>query len=72
LLLENDINTYGYTNWFFFRVKNKIKDVIQIHIINLIKKAQTFNQGMMISVFSMKKSKQNMSWHKGGDKITLG
>ncbi len=66
------MNTYGYTNWFFFRVKNKKKDTVQMNIVNLIKKAINFTQGMMISIFSCKKYSQNLSWHKGGDKITLG
>lgn len=57
LLLENDINTYGYNNWFFFRCKNQNKGIRRFTIVNFIKKTSFFGQGMHISIFS--KSKYN-------------
>jgi len=57
LLVENDLNTYGYNNWFFYRFRNVGKGVRRFVIVNLIKKTSFFNQGMMISIFSVKKER---------------
>jgi len=70
-MIENDVNTYGYTNWFFYRFRNKDKGTKRFSIVNMIKKSLFYTQGMLISIFSRKKY-QNMSlgWFKGGNKIT--
>ena len=57
LLIENDLNTYGYNNWFFFRVKNTNKGIRRFTIANMIKKTNFFSNGMLISIFSTKKNK---------------
>ena len=37
LILQNDTNTVGYTQWFFFKVSNTRKDeIINFNIINLV------------------------------------
>ena len=38
LVLQNDTNTTGYLQWFFFRVQNKKKTKINFNIINLLRK----------------------------------
>ncbi len=55
MLIENDLNTHGYNNWFFFRVRNSEPGVRGFNIANLIKKTNFFNQGMLISIFSIKR-----------------
>ena len=55
LILEKDINTYGYNNWFFFRLRNKEEGVRRFHIINIVKKTSLYRQGMKIAIFSMNK-----------------
>jgi cytosolic carboxypeptidase protein 2/3 len=55
LLIENDLNTYGYNNWFFFRLKNVDKGVRRFTMVNMIKKTSFFGQGMLISIFSLAK-----------------
>jgi hypothetical protein len=73
MLIENDLNTYGYNNWFFFRVKNQDAGVRRFNIVNLIKKTNFFSQGMLISVFSVKNNQKcGEGWFKGGDNITFG
>ena len=57
LLIENDMNTYGYNNWFFYRLKNRQKGRRRFTIVNFIKKTSFFSQGMLISVFSANKNK---------------
>lgn len=72
LLVENDLNTYGYNNWFFFRFRNQEKGTKRFHIVNLIKKTSFYNQGMLISIFSQKDfSLLRRGWFKGGDNITF-
>ena len=54
LLLQNDINTQGHTQWFFFRVENTFKgDSIRFNILNLCKSDSLYNHGMKVLVFSL-------------------
>ena len=71
LLLQNDINTNGYSQWFFFKVSNAIKDsTVRFNILNLYKHNSLFNAGMKIVIYSKKESEnKNLSWHRGGDHI---
>lgn len=71
-MIENDVNTYGYNNWFFFRYRNQGKGTVKFKIVNMIKKTMFFNQGMLISVFSLrKKMEERIGWFKGGDNINF-
>ena len=70
LLLENDINTHGYTTWFFFRIKNNYEGNVKFYVSNLLKSTSMYKQGMMISIFSKKKSQlHGIRWFKGGENI---
>lgn len=57
MLLEQDTNTHGYTNWFFYRVKNIGIGIRKFYILNLVKQTGFYKQGMKISIFSMQKNK---------------
>lgn len=57
-MIENDINTYGYNIWFFFRLRNRKKGLRTFHLVNMIKKTDNFKKGMQISIFSVKKYKK--------------
>lgn len=73
MLIENDLNTYGYNNWFFFRCRNQEKGTRRFNIVNFIKKTNFFNQGMLVSIFSAKKHHyMNEGWFKGGDNLIFG
>lgn len=53
LILQNDINTKGYTQWFFFSVKNAKKNTpYTFNIINLVRKNTLYKQGLKPLVFS--------------------
>lgn len=57
LLMSNDINTQGHTQWFFFQVKNtRAKQKVRFNILNYSKPDSLFNYGMKVSVYSDKKS----------------
>jgi len=71
LILQNDTNTHGYSQWFFFRVSNTKKGaIVNLNIINLMKSYSLFNKGMKISIYSEKKSEQEkIGWEKRGENI---
>lgn len=59
LLMQNDINTTGYTQWFYFRVTNTTaKSTVKFNIMNYSKPDSLFNYGMKIAVYSEKRASQ--------------
>ena len=49
LLLQNDVNTQGHTQWFFFRTQNTRKGLqVRFNILNLAKTDSLFNHGMKV------------------------
>ena len=64
LILQNDINTKGNTQWFYFRLTNPPKKQnIKINIVNLRKSDSLFNYGMMPCIFSNEANKKsNIGW----------
>jgi hypothetical protein len=72
LLLQNDINTTGYTQWFFFRVSNTTEGLsVKFNILNLYKASSLFGSGMKVVVYSVKESqKHGKSWHRDGTNMS--
>ena len=67
-MMQNDINTYGCTQWFFFRVLNKEPAKITILINNFYKISSLYQKGMKVLIFSMKKYvNEGVGWIRGGD-----
>ena len=57
LLMQNDINTSGHTQWFYYQVKNTRKNhTVTFKIMNFTKPDSLFNYGMKVSVYSEKKA----------------
>jgi hypothetical protein len=53
LILQNDINTNGNTQWYFFRVSNVRKgQTVRFNIINLAKPDSLYNEGMRVLCYS--------------------
>ena len=53
LVLQNDINTNGHTQWFFFRVGNTRRGhSVKFNILNLAKPDSLYNEGMRVLSFS--------------------
>lgn len=71
MLIQNDTNTSGYSQWFFFRVSNTKKGVnAKFNIINLMKKYSLYRKGMKILVYSEKKAEEEkIGWHRSGENI---
>ena len=72
LLLENDINTYGYNQWFMFRVRNRGTGVRRFAIANLSKRTSFYAQGMLVSIHSRERlRREGVGWQKGGQRVTF-
>lgn len=66
MFLQNDVNTMGHTQWFFFRVQNTRKDMeIKFNILNFSKPDSLFNHGMKPLVYSEKKTEiEDVGWFR--------
>jgi hypothetical protein len=64
LLLHNDVNTSGYTNWFYFSVRAKVKGRYKFAILNYGKAGRMHSQGVKICVYEEAKG-----WRRGGEAI---
>ena len=66
LYLQNDTNTTGYIQWFFFRVSNTKKGrKVNFNIINMLRKTCLYNHGLKIMTYStMAAIKENLGWHR--------
>ena len=71
LWLENDLNTKGHTQWFFFRIGNTRKGMkVVLNIINLAKPDSLYNYGMKVLNFSNKlNDSEGVGWHRIGENI---
>lgn len=71
LILQNDINTNGHTQWYFFRVGNTRKgQKVTFNIINLAKPDSLYNQGMKVLSYSTRKKQEGgTGWHRIGRDI---
>ena len=66
LYLQNDTNTTGYIQWFFFRVSNTKKGrKVNFNIINMLRKTCVYNHGLKIMTYStIAAAKENLGWHR--------
>lgn len=71
LCLQNDVNTVGHTQWFFFRVQNTTKDMeVKFNMLNLAKPDSLFNHGMKPLIYSEKKvDEEGVGWFRDGYNI---
>jgi len=66
LYLQNDTNTTGYIQWFFFRVSNTKKgNKATFNIINMLRKKCIYKKGLKIMTYSKMQAKtENIGWHR--------
>ena len=71
LYLQNDTNTTGYIQWFFFRVSNTKKGKkATFTIINMLRKTCVYKKGLKIMVYSKKQAKEeNIGWHRDCENV---
>ena len=85
LILQNDINSKGHTQWFFFRVANTRKgQKVKFNMLNMIKSKSLYNEGMKVLIYSekrqnhaaslsssaQKKERCHEGWHRGGEDLS--
>ena len=66
LLMQNDTNTLGHTQWFYFKVSNTRAGVpVKFNILNYNKPDSMFNYGMKVSVYSDRQADSGqVGWHR--------
>ena len=66
LYLQNDTNTTGYIQWFFFRVSNTKKgNKSNFTIINMLRPTCIYKKGLKIMTYSKLQAKnENIGWHR--------
>jgi len=66
LILENDTNTQGNTQWYYFSVTNyKAGHTVKFSIINLLKFESLYNKGLKPLVYSTKKAQDTgKTWER--------
>ncbi|CAD8082229.1 unnamed protein product [Paramecium sonneborni] len=50
LILQDDTNTVGYSQWFYFEVNNLQGQILTLHIINLVKEYKLLKQGLSVMI----------------------
>jgi hypothetical protein len=71
LFLTCDSNTKGYTQWFYFSIRNARKDTsISLLILNLSKNGSPFGRGMKPITLSLVRQKRlGVTWTRGGHEV---
>ena len=71
LLLQNDTNTTGYIQWFFFRVSNTQKGrKVNFNIINMLRPKCPYKKGLKIMTYSkLQAQNENIGWHRDCENI---
>lgn len=67
LVLQEDTNTNGHTQWFYFSVTNRSPGTHKFTILNLYKSDSLYADGMLPAVLSTRKAAQG--WHHAGTKV---
>ena len=72
LILQNDTNSRGHTQWFYFRVSNTSADLkVTFNLLNFGKPDSLFNYGMKVLVLStIENQKAGLSWTRGCEGIS--
>ena len=71
LFLQNDTNTTGYIQWFFFRVSNTQKGrKVNFNIINMLRPICLYKKGLKIMTYSkLQAQHENIGWHRDCENI---
>jgi hypothetical protein len=70
LMMQNDVNTYGCTQWFFFKCSNRCSGRATFYVNNFYKCESLYQRGMKVLVLSRKKyERERVGWVRGGEEI---
>ena len=72
LILQNDINSKGHTQWFYFQVQNTRRGMrVKFNLLNFIKPRSLYNEGMKVLIHSQKNfESKGQGWYRGGEDIS--
>jgi hypothetical protein len=79
LWLENDLNTKGHTQWYYFKVEYKDIAVradkkshnVKFNVLNLAKTTSLYQVGMKPCIWSRRKfEEEGVGWFRGGEEVT--
>ena len=67
LVLQQDTNSQGYANWFYFSCSNTFKgQKVTFNILNMQKRNSLFSQGLKVLIYSEKTSS---TWQREGTNV---
>lgn len=71
LFLTCDSNTKGYTQWFYFSIRNARKDTsVSLLLLNMSKNGSPFGRGMKPMTLSLVRQKRlGIAWTRGGHEV---
>ena len=68
--MQNDINTRGHNQWFYFKMTNTKKNQkVKINIVNFVKNDSLFSYGLKPLTCNEKQNKNQSGWHRNGLKV---
>jgi hypothetical protein len=71
LIMQNDTNTKGYSQWFFFSFRNHSPQRVKLNIVNFVKKNLLFLSGVKPVGLSVKSNEKGRSgWASIGENIS--
>ena len=72
ILLKNDFNTNGHTQWYLFQLQNVRKGPkYKFNVINFYKRSSMYGSGLRPLLYSNKFAQEkNMGWHRTGSDIS--
>ena len=66
LILQNDTNTKGYNQWFYFSFEFGSVREVSFNIVNFIKKKSLFSLGVKPCFYVMEEEAGGKEWGEGG------
>jgi hypothetical protein len=69
--MQRDVNTYGYTQWFFFKVTKAVEGRrYKFNLVNFYKQHSLYQKGMRVLVYSVRENAvSKRGWHRDGTNI---
>lgn len=75
LILQNDVNTNGHTQWYYFKVRTNFTHTtrIKFNLVNMYKPKSLYQQGLRVLVLDPKNGEKDSEglpkWSRGGEDI---
>lgn len=67
LVLQNDFNTKGYNQWFYFSFRSESPRTARLNIVNMVKKRSLFTEGVRPVWFRI--TRPELGWHSTANQV---